>query len=742
MNSKSPSRAEWAVAAIFFLAATLLITWPLASLGNSAVLGGNWDEEGAFLWNYWMVKQWLFNGQPLLHNSMGYGPWGVYFFVHTHTFTYALIGSILSIGTGLPAAYNLITFMAFTIGGVTAWRLAKYLRIGMVGSLLAGFVFTFSVHRLSQVGHHNLISVELVPLGVFTTLKLLDYRGSKPPTLLLATLAGAFIYTVYASYYSGLFFLFAVLFTIAASPSSTWLLVKKFLNKPWALRLIVSIATILLLLAPIVYSWYLISVTWHDPPTTKDIPIFAGIEVDTLLVTSPRTTLGHFLNTARFRGYTLESEANLGIAALLTVIVAFFIPIRRKRRRLRNTILVAFLLCILFAIGSAVNWRGTETPVPGVYQLLQKLPLAGQVRVPGRMMILAALPWGLLVGFGVDACIRFAKRNRRFGKVCIVASPLLLGLLVVEHKMHWGDFKSTFDSSEVFPKRLLEKIADSPESGTVAIVPTDYHLLLSNLYQMTHQRPALTLFVARQDKEPNNVLSGRDKALPRGRFIQWEQPEKQLPPWLRDYPPGFVRNSMDTFDIKWVLISPDVDQIATIEYFHREIGVTWAERESDEEKSWFAIELDRSPPSDEIIIGEKGWSPLPAEMSQNYNGYHIVGDEMRLGVFFSEANASSDRLAYLKISGSGLPARITDGKLQEVQMFVNGDEIEKARQEILPGHNDYRIKIPSGARQAGWNIIRLEFPVDLTPANSMPGSDDHRRLSLFLGEMKIVFEDK
>ena len=64
-------------------------------------------------------------------------------------------------------AYNTITIFAFVMGGLTMYWLAYHLTRSFWGSLLAGFIFTFSnYHFMHAQGHLQLISLEWIPLFV------------------------------------------------------------------------------------------------------------------------------------------------------------------------------------------------------------------------------------------------------------------------------------------------------------------------------------------------------------------------------------------------------------------------------------------------------------------------------------------------------------------------------------------------------------------------------------------------
>ena len=67
----------------------------------------------------------------------------------------------------LMQTFNFIVVFSFVIGGFTAFLLAHHLTKAYGGSLIAGFLFTFSNYHFAHAeGHLNLVSLEWIPLFV------------------------------------------------------------------------------------------------------------------------------------------------------------------------------------------------------------------------------------------------------------------------------------------------------------------------------------------------------------------------------------------------------------------------------------------------------------------------------------------------------------------------------------------------------------------------------------------------
>ena len=82
---------------------------------------------------------------------------------HSMAFWRCFYSSSLS----LTATYNTITIFAFVMGGMTMYWLAYYLTRSFWGSIIAGFIFTFSnYHFMHAQGHLQLVSLEWIPLFI------------------------------------------------------------------------------------------------------------------------------------------------------------------------------------------------------------------------------------------------------------------------------------------------------------------------------------------------------------------------------------------------------------------------------------------------------------------------------------------------------------------------------------------------------------------------------------------------
>jgi hypothetical protein len=107
-------------------------------------------------------------------------------------------------------------------------------------------------------------------------------------------------------------------------------------------------------------------------------------------------------------GNLWESLLSFGLVTLLLAVVG---ARRGRPRRLVRVVVVTVLVAVVYAAG----------PKLGLYALMERLPILGAFRTPGRALLLATLGVALLAGYGLDRIGRHStarrprSRLRKFG---------------------------------------------------------------------------------------------------------------------------------------------------------------------------------------------------------------------------------------------------------------------------------------------------------------------------------------
>ncbi len=143
---------EVALAALFFLAATVLMTWPQAAhLSNS--MSDVWDAKlnaRILQWDYrqtWRDPLHLFD-LNFFHPAtdvlaFSENLWGV-----------SLFGfPLLAAGASPLLNYNVLLVVGMLFSALSAWALARYVTADPLASAVAGFVYAFVPWRFAQIPH-------------------------------------------------------------------------------------------------------------------------------------------------------------------------------------------------------------------------------------------------------------------------------------------------------------------------------------------------------------------------------------------------------------------------------------------------------------------------------------------------------------------------------------------------------------------------------------------------------------
>ena len=96
------------------------------------------------------------------------------------------------VGSGPVAAivrYNLLWLFAYSLSFVGAYLLARELRAGRVGAVVAGAAFAYAPYRLDEAGHLHVVSAGGIALCLFALLR--GYRRRAPGLILAGWLIGA-----------------------------------------------------------------------------------------------------------------------------------------------------------------------------------------------------------------------------------------------------------------------------------------------------------------------------------------------------------------------------------------------------------------------------------------------------------------------------------------------------------------------------------------------------------------------
>ena len=151
-SARSRSTPETALAALFFLAATAVMTWPqVAHLSDE--MTDLWDAKLSAWVLHWDYAQALRDPMnlfqaPILHPAryalaFSENFWGA------AAFGFPLLAS----GASLLLNYNVVFLLGMFLSAFSAWALARYVTGDPLSSIVAGLIYAFLPWRFSQIAH-------------------------------------------------------------------------------------------------------------------------------------------------------------------------------------------------------------------------------------------------------------------------------------------------------------------------------------------------------------------------------------------------------------------------------------------------------------------------------------------------------------------------------------------------------------------------------------------------------------
>ncbi len=197
----------------FYTILAIIVTWPaLVHLGDR-VLGVYPGDNFQFLWALWYTAHAIFD----LHSSPFFDP-DIYFPFGFSVFRNlgevspaTILASIpLTRCVGEVATYNLLIIISFALTGFGTFLLARELRAGCPGALVAGIGVGFCAYHFAHAtGHLSLASTQWIPF-FFLYLE----RTLRKPTVRSAILLGLFysLSALVSWYYASLLPIAAVLY--------------------------------------------------------------------------------------------------------------------------------------------------------------------------------------------------------------------------------------------------------------------------------------------------------------------------------------------------------------------------------------------------------------------------------------------------------------------------------------------------------------------------------------------------
>lgn len=410
-----------------YLLVALYITAPVLGTFSTRFIGGDTSDVYEVARHIWWIKTALQNGEDILQHSLMGHPEG---FPATILWAQPLQffpSWLFAIFMPLAASYNLSVILTLSMNGFSLFLLAR--RWLPTARTYAPFIagLAYMVFPAMQghlfAGHLGLLVQWPLPLFIIFLFDFADYGGARRFLLALVffqlTAMGHVLQVIYALAPLTALFLFARLFRRDHVGAARC-----------AATITLGCLLLLLFLSPV------LSATFNAPRITE-VGGHLRYSIDLLGIVSPSFAnpfwadiAGH---SARVLGTNLgEGSSYIGVIGGVLALIGVI-----RRRDARWWLLVALVAWVL-ALGPVLKLYdqaiiakvvGYEAVLPLPFAFLMNLPFLELVRVPGRFMLLFAVMFALLVGYGAAAVTssRFIQQRHRYARwVMAIAVAVLL----------------------------------------------------------------------------------------------------------------------------------------------------------------------------------------------------------------------------------------------------------------------------------------------------------------------------
>lgn len=466
----------------FYLVAFCILTFPLVLKFSSHFFSDSFDGLQN-VWNIWWVNKAVTQLHQLpWHTSYLYFPFGTSLLAHTMNPFNGFMGIILLKFLTLIQTHNFIVVFSFVVGGFTAFLLAYYLTRSYWGSIIAGFIFTFSNYHFAHAeGHLQLVSLEWIPLFV-----LCWYVFVTKPSVLVGAASAIVLFAVILCDFYYFFFCVMIACLIFA-----WYARKKkdayfIFRRKYIFPLVTFIVGFLVTSAPLIIALLMFSnrnplIGAHDP------------KVFCLDLLAPFIPGGHwhFAHLTKFywskiTGNIHESSVHVGLSVTFVLIYTWINrrKIHVQSLRLWYGVLMFFLI---LSLGPVLHIWGKEVSLINLpYAYLEvafpSIKLSG---CPVRMMAMTMLSASVIFAMGFKRLFRGGTRK-----------PWLIALLLVILCFEYLPKAQT--TTKIAIPEYVKVLKELPNHKGVIDMVSDFYVTM--YYQTIHEKPMALGYISRRTR--------------------------------------------------------------------------------------------------------------------------------------------------------------------------------------------------------------------------------------------------
>jgi hypothetical protein len=402
--------------ALWYLALTLALSWPLALHPRSQVIGRG-DVESS-VWSVWHASAALRGEDGFFETRLLYHPRGSSLRLH---FVQPLMGVLVAPlqAAGPALAYNAACLLGFVLTGLAMHALARGVGLPRSAALFAGTLYVVAPIHVAGLaaGHFHKVLYAPLPLLVLAVL-----RAARPGRSIALLGPGAVL--LLAVLHAGDQIVLGGVAALVVGGAAV-LAAGHGERGATLLRLLAAASLALLLVSPI------LALTLRDAgEPERDVNLSAEAvrqQPDLLRLVVPAAA------TSRFVGGALERWLPEDLRWLVrdahserAVFVPWTVLLLALRVPGSGRYLTLGLLGALLALGPRLQVLGAtdlgpgHTALPLPFAALVQLPALGFLRTPGRFMAIA------LIGLGIAAAQELARLAQRWPRAAWVAILMVL----------------------------------------------------------------------------------------------------------------------------------------------------------------------------------------------------------------------------------------------------------------------------------------------------------------------------
>lgn len=170
---RAPTGREIGSAALFFVAATILCTWPIAARFRDG-LGDVWDAKLNAWILHWDFHQFFRDPLHLFEANIFYPAHYALAFSENLFGAAVFAFPMYAAGASTLTAYNVVFLLGMFLSAMAAWALAREVTGDAAAALAAGMIYAFSPWRIAQIPHIQFQWGAFLALSLLFLLRYLD----------------------------------------------------------------------------------------------------------------------------------------------------------------------------------------------------------------------------------------------------------------------------------------------------------------------------------------------------------------------------------------------------------------------------------------------------------------------------------------------------------------------------------------------------------------------------------------